>query len=334
MPPMHPLEAPAVVTTLPSGAEWEFGGHPYGLEPLALPSRWVPRTVSVDPMRIEELRERLAHASPASVHDLRPDSAEDIDRLFWFRWITAHQTTFLLWQMLGAILRESEAARVEHEELATQARLLVCGYSLMLMYGSSAPRHIYGPVIRMPMARQHVNLTGAWARDYAPVRPLIRGKVTIGSGTVAEALRHECELNEQVHEGIADKVLSSGEVSLLQSPKPKGRQQIPRDTLMWLYDGIFLTSRAAVSQLAVGSQLVRRLHAIFLDITANGLYPSFAPSAHEEPPRLRNPEVMRRKAGLTDCVLEILSFVGAPATQAHPSRTVRTSSTVRKLRTT
>src|SRR5262245_1264775 len=103
---MHPVEAPAVVATLPSDAEWEFGGHPYGLEPLALPSRWLPRTVAVDPVRIEELRTRLAQVSPASVHHLRPEGAEEIDRLFWFRWITAHQTTFLLWQMLGAILRE------------------------------------------------------------------------------------------------------------------------------------------------------------------------------------------------------------------------------------
>jgi hypothetical protein len=331
---MDPLETPAVVTTIPSGAEWEFGGHPYGLEPLALPTRWVPRTVAVDPVRIEELRRRLAHMSPASVRGLRPDSAEEIDRLFWFRWITAHQTTFLLWQMLAAILQESETADVEHEELAAQARLLVCGYSLMLMYGSSAPRHIYGPVIRMPMARQHVNLTGAWARDYSPVRPLIRGKVALGSGVAAEALRRECELNEQVHEGIADKVLSSGEVSLLQSPKPKGRRQMSRDTLLWLYDGIFLTGRAAVSHHNVARQLVRRLHAIFLDVTANDLYPSFAPSVHEEPPRLRTPELMQRKAALTDCVLEILSFVGAPAIQAHPPRTVRTSSPMRELRIT
>jgi hypothetical protein len=328
---MDPLETPAVVTTIPSDAEWEFGGHPYGLEPLALPTRWAPRAVTVDPVRIEELRKRLAHTSPASVRRLRPDSAEEIDRLFWFRWITAHQTTFLLWQLLAAILQESEAANVEHEELAAQARLLVCGYSLMLIYGSSAPPDIYGRVIRMPMARQHVNLSGAWARDYSPVRPLIRGKVTLGSGVATDALRRECELNEQTHEGIADKLLPEG-VSLLRSPKPEGGRQMPRSTLLWLYDGIFLTTRAAVSHHKVARQLVRRLHAIFLDVTANDLHPSFAPS--EEPPRLRTPELMQRKAALTDCLLEILRFVGAPAIQAHPPRTVRVSSPMRELRFT
>jgi L-tyrosine peroxygenase len=331
---MDQLETPAIVTTIPSGAEWEFGGHPYGLEPLALPARWVPRTAAVDPVRIEELRRRLANMSPASVRCLRPDSAEEIDRLFWFRWITAHQTTFLLWQLLAAIQQESEGAYAEPEELAAQARLLVCGYSLMLLYASSAPREIYGRVIRMPMARQHVNLSGAWACDYSPVRQLIRGKVALGSGDATEALRRECELNEQVHEGIADKVLPSGVSSLLQSPKPKGGRQIPRNTLLWLYDGIFLTCRAAVSHHKVACQLVRRLHAIFLDVTANDLYPSFAPSMHEEPPRLQTPELMQRKAALTDCVLEILCCAGAPAIQAHPPKTIRTSSPMRELRFT
>lgn len=319
---MGPFEFPAVVTAFPSGAEWEFGGHPYALEPLALPARWVPRTVSVEPARIEELRGRLAHTSPASVRHLRPEGAEEIDRLFWFRWITAHQTTFLLWQLLAAIQEESEAAHADQDYLAAQARLLVCGYSLMLIYASSAPLEIYGRVIRMPMARQHVNLSGAWARDYAPVRPLIRGKVALGSGVAMQALQRECELNEQVHEAIPEKLLPAG-LSLLRSPKPKGGRQMHRNSLLWLYDGIFLTSRAAVSHHEIARQLVRRLHAIFLDVTANDLYPSFAPGMQEDPPRLRTPELNHRKATLPECVLEILSFVGAPAIQAHPPRTVQ-----------
>jgi len=331
---MDPLDQPAIVTTIPAGADWEFGGHPYGLEPLALPTRWIPRTVAVDSVQIEQLRGRLAHTSPASLRHLRPDSAEEIDRLFWFRWITAHQTTFLLWQLLAAVLQEGEAAHVEHEELAAQARSLVCGYSLMLMYASSAPRGIYERVIRMPMARQHVNLSGAWARDFSPVRPLIRGKVTLGSGAATQALRRECELNDQIHEGIADKVLPAGVTSLLQNPKPQGGRPMPRNTLLFLYDGIFLTSRAPVSHHKVAHQLVRRLHAIFLDVTANDLYPSFAPSVHEEPPRLQTPELMQRKAALTDCVLEILCFVGAPASHAHPPRSDRTGSPRRELRFT
>jgi len=323
---MDPLETPAVVTTFPAGAEWEFGGHPYGLEPLALPAQWVPRTAAFDPVDLGALRSRLAQVSPASVAHLRPDGAEEIDRLFWFRWITAHQTTFLLWQQLAAVLQESEATPGEHRELAAQARLLVCGYSLMLIYASSAPREIYGRVIRMPMARQHVNLSGAWARDYAPVRPLIAGKVALAPGVETDALRRECELNEQVHEGIPDKVLPTGVSSLLRSPKPKGGRQMHRNTLRWLYDGIFLTSRSAVSHHTLAHQLVRRLHAIFLDVTANGLYPSFASSAQDEPPPLRTPELMQRKAALADYVLEILCSAGAPASQAHPPATVRTGS--------
>ncbi|WP_406631706.1 hypothetical protein [Amycolatopsis sp. WGS_07] len=323
---MDPTETPAVVTDFPAGAEWEFGGHPYGLEPLALPAQWLPRTAVLDPVRLGALRSQLAQASPAALDRLRPDGDEEIDRLFWFRWITAHQTTFLIWQQLAAIVEEIEAAPGEVPELAEQARVLVCGYSLLLLYASSAPREIYGRVIRMPMARQHVNLSGAWARDYAPVRPLIVGKAAFAPGAATDALRRECELNEQVHEGIPDKVLPTGVSSLLRSPRPKGGKQLHRTTLRWLYDGIFLTTRAAVSQHTLACQLVRRLHAVFLDVTANGLYPSFASSAHDEPPLLRTPELMERKAALADCVLELLCLAGAPASQAHPPTTVRASS--------
>jgi hypothetical protein len=321
MTPMGPFESPVVLEAIPAGVEWEFGGHPYGLEPLALPAQWLPRT-AVDPAPIEELRARLTHTQPASVSHLCPDGADEIDRLFWFRWITAHQTTFLLWQLLAAIEQESHDGSAEPDDLAAQARLLVCGYSLMLMYASSAPLEIYERVIRMPMARQHVNLSGAWARDYAPVRALVRGKVALGSGAAMAALQRECELNDEVHEGIQDRLLPEG-VSLLRSPKPKGGRQMHRNSLVWLYDGIFLTSRAAVSHREVARQLVRRLQAVFLDVTANGLHPSFAPGMHEDPPRLRTPELNERKSDLTDYVLQLLSIVGTPARSDHASTIVR-----------
>ncbi|TNH22689.1 L-tyrosine 3-hydroxylase [Micromonospora orduensis] len=241
--------------------------------------------------------------------------------MFWFRWITGHQATFLLWQVLAAILDDAEAPASYAEKLAAQARLLVCGYTLMLIYSSSPTREIYNRVIRGPMARQHVNLSGAWARDYLPVRQLVRGKVSFGSGVEADALRRECELNEIVHQGIADKVVPSG-VSLLQGPKPAGgRWRMHRDTLLWLYDGIFLTSRTVVSYEQVVIQLVRRLHAIVLDVMVNGLYPSFASSRHEEPPSLQIGELMGRKQEFTDTLLEIVRFVGAlvPEEPQHPA---------------
>lgn len=305
------LETPALVTKLPEDNVWEYGGHAYGLEPLALPARWLSRTATGDRAGIAACRVQLNNLSPTALRDLRPVGADEVDRMFWFRWITGHQSTFLLWQMLAAILDDVEAPEAAAEELAAQARLLVRGYSLMLIYTSSPTREIYHRVIRGPISRQHVNLSGAWARDYLPVRQLIRGKVSFGSGLEAERLYRECEINEQVHQGIADKVVPSG-VSLLQSPKPAGgRWRMHRDTLLWLYDGIFLTSRTAVSYEQVVMQLVRRLHAIILDVMANGLYPSFASSRHEEPPILQTGELMDRKRILTSTLMEIIDFVGA-----------------------
>lgn len=312
---MVTLDTAALVAALPEGDVWEYGGHAYGLEPLALPARWLPRTTAFDRASIAACHDHLRNLSPDTLRYLRPVGADEIDRLFWFRWITGHQATFLLWQVLAAVLDDAEAPEADAEELAAQARLLVCGYSLMLIYTSSPPREIYNRVIRGPMARQHVNLSGAWARDYLPVRQLIRGKVSVGGGTAADELRRECELNELVHQGIVDKVVPSG-VSLLQGPKPAGgRWRMHRDTLLWLYDGIFLTSRTAVSYDQVVMQLVRRLHAIVLDVTVNDLYPSFASSRHEEPPSLRTGELMDRKQGLVAALLEIVRSVGALATE-------------------
>jgi L-tyrosine peroxygenase len=313
---MVTLDSPAVVTVLPQGSEWEYGGHAYGLEPLALPPRQLRRSAAVDRRGIATCYQSLTALTPADGGHLRPDGAEEIDRLFWFRWITGHQTTFLLWQLLAAVLDDVGKPGAESEELAEQACSLVRGYTLMLLYASSPTREIYERVIRSPMARQHVNLSGSWARDYAPVRSLIHGKTGLGDGAQAYALRRECEINEEVHNGIAEKVVPSG-VSLLRSPKPAGGPwKMRRDTLLWLYDGIFLTSRARLTYKDVVAQLVRRLHAVVLDIHANGLHPPCASSLHEEPPGLRTVELMDRKKNFTTALLDILRAAGGPA--PHP----------------
>lgn len=315
---MAMLDTPALVTRLPQRSEWEYGGHIYGLEPLALPANWLPRTSEVDREAILACHENLSTLPPSTTNKLPPPDAAEIDRLFWFRWITGHQTTFLLWQLLAAILDDAEDSEPDAPALAAQACPLVRGYTLMLLYASSPPREIYERVIRAPMARQHINLSGAWARDYAPIRPLIRGKISLGSGIEADALRRECEINEQVHEGITEKVVPSG-ISLLQNPKPPGGQwRMHRETLLWLYDGIFLTSRANLSYGEVVVQLARRVHAIVLEINANGLYPLFAPSLHEEPPTLQTPELMDRKQNFTGTLLEILRLAASPVPERYP----------------
>ncbi|MBJ7002382.1 hypothetical protein ACFYOR_33040 [Streptomyces griseofuscus] len=246
--------------------------------------------------------------------ELRPADDTEMERLFWFRWITGHQTTFVVWQLLAETLHQARFADSgPADDLARRARHLVRAYSLMLLYASSPTQDVYERVIRDPMARLHPNLSGAWARDYADVRPLIRGKTSVGSEFEAAELALECELNEQIHEGIAARVVPSG-VSLLLSPKARRQtRQLKRETLLWFYDGIFLTSRAPVSRDTVVRQFIRRIHAILLDIHANGLYPLRDPDAAPEPPELMTEGVLALKDSFAGALLELVDLARIPA---------------------
>jgi hypothetical protein len=310
----------AVIGSVPQSLSWEFGGHPYGLEPIALPETWRPRAPAGDEEPIRRLRamlEVIADGHGVSAEEaaaMSPKDMADVDRIFWFRWITGHQVTFVIWQLLSALLsgvsgHDPAGGTPDLERLAAEARMLVRGYSLMLLYTGSTTREVYDRVIRAWMARQHPNLSGAWARDYGPIRPLLHGKLDFGGGLQAEALRRECAINEQVHEGVSLKLVPSG-VSLFQSGNVNsGPNRMNRGNLQWLYDGTFLTSRMPVRYSVVVRQLLRRLHAIALDLAANDLYPSFASSRHEAPPLLVTEDIKDRVGSFTSTMLEIVACV-------------------------
>ncbi|MFI6853698.1 L-tyrosine 3-hydroxylase [Streptomyces sp. NPDC050416] len=316
----------ALSTALPTAGRWGFGGHLYGLEPLALPAEPLARDSADDPRLFAEA-DPSAPDVPLPAYDaatgaeLVPHDEGEVERLFWFRWITGHQTTFALWQVLSAVLDEGRQPGADVDGLSRIARCLVRTYSLMLLYASSPPQALYERVIRDPMARQHPNLSGSWARDYTGVRPLIRGKVSLGGEAAAADLAFECGLNERIHKGIAVRVVPSG-VSLLLTPGVRQKtRELRRETLLWLYDGIFLTTRVPVPYATVVRQLLRRVHAIHLDVSANGLYPACAQNTAPEPAELSTDDVMDLKASFTSTLHELTILIGAPApTPGRPPR--------------
>lgn len=305
-------DAAGVDVAIPADDTWRFGGIPFGLEPLFLPPRWIrpdesARTLPDDPERLPT----GTAPEPEVLAGLVPSDGDEVDRLFWFRWITGHQVTFLLWQLLAGVMADVP----DGSGAVRRARLYVRGYSQMLLYSSSCPRDVYGRVIRSTLFRQHPNLSGSWARDYRPVRDLLRGKVDV-PGPAGSALAEECALNDRIHNGIATKLVPSG-VSLLQSAQGHRGPAAGRDMLRALYDGTFLTMRASGTDWrAVVTQLVRRLQAVNLDVAANGLYPEWAPSRAEEPIELQEPPAVRCKAELPGTLAEIARTAltaGAPA---------------------
>ena len=230
-------------------------------------------------------RERAGPRRAAQVGPGAPASAE---QLFWFRWITGHQLTFLFWQELRRRAGEAPTAPGGPGGLPSAARL-VRGYSAMLLYTASCTRDVYHRLIRPSMVRYHPGFAGSWARDYGHVRALLRGRLPTAWGGRADPLLRECTLHDAVHEGIARKLVP-GAPSLLQASAGSGRI-LPREVRAVLYDTYFLTLRAPCSRPDVTSQLLRRVRAVRDDLTANGLYPGFASSRQEKPAALMAPAV-------------------------------------------
>lgn len=308
---LHDARGPAA----PQPDVWEFGGsHPYGLEPLVLTDRWSPPSPAA-PAELGALREAESawmkpRDAPAMLEHIKARDETTVNRLFWFRWIVGHQLTFILWQLLAGVLAEAAARPEDSDQLAEQATLLVRGYSLMLLYSSSPPRRIYDPVIRSVMARQHVHLSGAWARDFGPVRGVFRGRVPVDDA----ALLRECAVNERVHECIVEK-LTPGTPSLLQTATGTGPRHWRNAELLTLYDCIFLTLRSPTSHPRMVIQLLRRLRCVDQDLAANALYPDVASSLDEEPAEMKGRDITDLKNRFSESLRQIARFAVRSCTE-------------------
>jgi L-tyrosine peroxygenase len=269
-----------VVTDLSEVARGDYGGRPYGLEPLTLPF-WDPhaREPSADPSPTSPPHGDLA-ATCAELDSLargrapaaRPGPAPTPSPLYWFRWITGHQVSFILWQLIGRSLARLEDSPDRRDcPLGTVAGY-VRGYSAMLLYCASCPRQVYSELIRPSMFLQHPAFSGAWAPDYAAVRRLMRGRRTPdGDPDAVRRLEGELDVNRIVHRAVARKLVPNGQ-SLFEAAS--GGSALPAQRMLSvLYDNYFMTLRSPVAGEAIVAQLLRRLYAIGLDLSDNGLYP-------------------------------------------------------------
>ncbi|AYN38233.1 L-tyrosine 3-hydroxylase [Streptomyces dangxiongensis] len=303
----------------------EYGGRAYGIEPLMLPPD--PVHCNADDELTRRYAELLGQGpDPGAEPSGAPAAAGSAEQLFWFRWITGHQLTFMLWQELGR--RAAEAAGpAPPDEVAAVGRL-VRGYSAMLLYTASCTRDVYLRIIRPSMALHHPAFSGAWARDYGPVRALLRGRLPAAWDGRADALVEECALNERVHEGIAAKLVPDAP-SLLQSATGTCRP-LPRDVRAALFDTYFITLRAPCAPEEGAAQLLRRMRAVRDDLAVNGLYPASASSRAEKPEALRTPQVEEIERAVPQLLGNIArDFVrhssAEPASPSPPTRTFEPS---------
>ncbi|SEG83572.1 hypothetical protein SAMN04489712_11626 [Thermomonospora echinospora] len=297
--------------------DWDFGDVPYSLEPLVLPDPSAPaspprtgtRVMGVPHRDLDADRRRLrALADPRGRAGLGAP-AESSDRLYWFRWITGHQATFVLWHLMGRLMGGRGGA-AETAGLETYTR----GYCAMLLYTGSCPREVYEGLIRPSMFLQHPGFSGTWAPDFTAVRPLFRGRDLPWTSTPeAAGLRAAVELNNLIHDGVAARLVPSGRSLLQESMKAAPVRRSEKTDV--IYDNYFVTLRGPVAGRAVAGQLLHRLRAVSLDVAVNGLHP------HEDPDRpaeLRRPEVLACERDLFS-ILARVGDLAAGTAEAEPS---------------
>jgi hypothetical protein len=301
-----------VVADLPAGAGWELGGYPYGLEPLTLPPAGAP-TPTAGARDAAEYREacrligQVAHCGVPAELAARGESP---DALFWFRWITGHQVSFVVWHLMAQLVDEVVEGRLTWAAVLDPLCDWVRGYTAMLLYTGSCPHDTYRDVIRPSMRLRHPGFSGSWAPDHWPVRDLLRSRRLpfARSPECAELLR-QIRLVQLVHDGVAARLVPDGRSLLRQAA---ARRQDPR-LLHLIYDNYFLTLRAPVSRHEVVAQLLRRLHAIAHDVAVNDLHPP----AEREPERsdeLWTPEVRACERGLPGILTRLAGWAaGLPA---------------------
>jgi hypothetical protein len=119
----------------------------------------------------------------------------------------------------------------------------------------------------------------------------------------AGRLAHEVRLSQEIHLGVASKLVVGGK-SLLQRSVEEGTVGQPH---MWgsVFDCYFLTVRAPVSAHRITAQLLRRQQAVLIDLATNGLYPEIGGGDWDVPEELRGPAVVDCQNDLTDTQLRI-----------------------------
>lgn len=270
---------------------WEFGAYRYGLEPLYLPpatdAAQLGRPLFRDGSVQGPAREHRPGPGTGAAADL-----ETADDLFWFRWITGHQLTFLLWHLMARVLGPARVNGEHNEEAINTLVLLTEGYNAMLMYTSSCTPQAYERFIRPSMYRQHHGFSGVWAPDYAPVRRLFHGRPPEWiRGPEAKTLYEAVQLNHTVHAAVAARLVPGSE-SLLQQHASVMRLQ-ERTVCGDIYDAYFLTLRTRVDREEISRQLGRRIRALLADTGCNGFYPSGAKTIlAQTPDRLRTPAIL------------------------------------------
>ena len=233
-----------------------YGDYLYGLEPLVLPGPDEP-WLEIDKRGFETGNVPYRPAS-AGVEDVSSATRA------WFRWITGHQLSFLIWRFIASSCDLRYVASVD-ARVTTQ---LVAGYSASLVYTSFMSAGEYASTVRPAMERTHRAFTGSWAPDYRSIRDLMmsprRAAAALGAGADELAVRiRECH---DVHREVANRLVPT-RVSLFQEAGMSAGAVETQVATDMIYDAFFLVARRPGSFVSALEQFERRVHAVTADLT-------------------------------------------------------------------
>jgi hypothetical protein len=293
-----------VLTDPPGGSGWDFGGFPYGLEPLTLPPAGRPDlpTPDDDPAAFGETCRRIGQVASRGVPDGALERCGAPEVLFSFRWIVGHQVSFVLWRMMALLIDGVVEGLIPRTAVLGPLRGYVRTYTAMLLYTASCPRRTYHDVIRPSMRLQHPGFSGSWAPDYWPVRDLLRsGRLPFAPSPESADLLRAIRLAQLVHDGVAAKLVPDGKSLLRQSAVRRQDMRV----LHLIYDNYFMTLRAPVSRHDMVAQLLRRLLAIAYDIAVNDLHTTGLADPHDQPQTLCDPDVRACESSIPEILSQV-----------------------------
>jgi len=317
-----------VLTDSPPGTEWDYGGYPYGLEPLTLPPADCPDVVPTGRRSGDHDDEGIAARRLIGL--VRSEGGlggavapcRDDEQLYGFRWITGHQASFIIWWLTAQLLGQVGRGEVAPGDAASPLAGYIRAYCALLLYSGSCSPDVYDAVIRPSMRLRHPSFSGSWAADYAPLRALFRGgPLPIGDVPGSADVRDAVRLQQAIHDGIAAKLVPDGESLLRRSPVRRTQPQLRS----LIYDNYFMTLRAPVSREAVGAQLLRRVVAIAQDVAIQGIDPvaSMEPGVSPEdelPVELCVDEVTELRRSFSDVLARSAAYAARSAPEVLPDQ--------------
>lgn len=232
-----------------------YGDYPYGTEPLSLPDPGRPW------LKLGERESEFGDVPHRPA--LREDAHVSPTTRAWFRWITGHQVSFLIWRFIADSCELRHVASVDPRITAQ----LVDGYSASLVYTCAMSTDEYADSVRPAMERTHRAFSGSWAPDYRPIRTLMVSprKATAALGAGGEEVVARIRECHDVHRQAADYLVPARVSLLQQSKRATGSTGAPEDN-GFIFDSFFLVARRDISVVTALEQLERRVSVVTGDL--------------------------------------------------------------------